>query len=97
MARAKVVHSTDACTIIFEGDKKSPEPTMGAIKFPGGSVEVSRASDGSYWVHMNIDGEVIDSRVDYHPEKYAELVKAGEETIPNIAAGEAIQHIAVRV
>lgn len=70
MARAKVTHSTNACTIIFEGDPASPEPEHGIIKFPGGHVEVARTSDGSYWCHLRRDSdadafEVVGSRIDY--------------------------------
>lgn len=67
MARAKIVHSEDAVTVIFEGNKASPEPTTGIIKFPGGHVEVARCSDGSYWVHTSIDSiaDIEQSRIDY--------------------------------
>ena len=50
MARAKVTHSDDAVQITFNGDKRNPEPSTAVVKFPGGYVEVSRCSDGTYWV-----------------------------------------------
>lgn len=75
MAKHKVVHSEDCCTIVIQGNKASPEPTAAVIKFPGGHVEVSRASDGGYWAHLTRektdDGEheVNDSRIDYDFER----------------------------
>lgn len=80
MAKAKVVHSDDAVAVIFEGNPKRPEPTMGVIRFPGGFVEVSRCSDGSYWAHLKLDNgnlsspeyEIADSRVDYDYEGQVE-------------------------
>lgn len=67
MARAKVVHSEDAVLVEFKGDKRNPEPTTGVIRFPGGHVEVSRCSDGTYWAHLvaNDGANVVDGRIDY--------------------------------
>lgn len=48
----KIVRSTDATTLIIEGDKRNPEPSHAIIRFPGGFVEVARCSDNSYWVHV---------------------------------------------
>jgi len=95
MARAKIVHSTDAATIIFEGDKRSPEPSTGIILFPGGSVEVSRTTDGQYWAHVAIkEGAAItDSRIDYQHDAY----KRNNRAIPPIPAHEDIQHMAILV
>ena len=96
MARAKVVHSDDACTIIFKGNKANPEPSTGIIKFPGGHVEVSRTSDGQYWAHIsrkNIDaeaGSITDSRIDYPYE-------LGEHGIPSIPDQDQIEHIAIKI
>jgi len=90
MARAKVVHSSDAVCVIFEGNKANPEPVTGVIKFPGGHVEVSRCSDGSYWAHVEV----------FHPENigagridYSDRVKA-VETLPD---ANKIKKLAVRV
>jgi len=69
MAKLKnIVHSKDACTLIFKGNEKIPEPSLGVIKFPGGFVEVSRCSDGSYYAHISSDcsDNIIDSRIDYN-------------------------------
>lgn len=67
MARAKVVHSEDAVLIEFKGDRRNPEPTTAVIKFPGGHVEVSRCSDGTYWAHLTVveAANIVDGRVDY--------------------------------
>lgn len=67
MARAKVTHSEDAVQITFNGDRRNPEPSTAVIKFPGGHVEVSRCSDGSYWAHIEVVDHIniMSSRVDY--------------------------------
>ena len=95
MAKATVVHSTDAVTVIFNGDIKNPEPSTGIIKFPGGHVEVSRTSNGEYWVHTFIDetAEITGSRIDYRYEKYLEM--GGK--IPPLPAHEHVQKVAVRI
>jgi hypothetical protein len=90
MARAKVVHSTDSVCVIFEGNRASPEPSTGVIKFPGGHVEVSRCSDGSYWAHVEV----------FHPENigqgridYSDRVQ-GVESLPD---SNRVKKLAVRV
>lgn len=61
------------------GDKtKRPESAQHIITFPGGAIELSRTSDGSYWAHILVNrgwvdgdqegyhaarGQVIDSRI----------------------------------
>lgn len=62
------------------GDKTRPEPATHIIEFPGGAIELSRTSDGSYWAHIIVNhdfalddahglraafGDVIGSRIDY--------------------------------
>jgi hypothetical protein len=43
------------------GDKKRPESAQHIIEFPGGAIEVSRCSDGSYWAHIIVhQGEVLE-------------------------------------
>ena len=95
MAKAKVVHSQDGCTMIFKGDVKHPEPALGVIKFPGGEVEVSRTSDGSYWAHLSVDDDATleDSRVDYRYQ----MAPENAEHIPSIPGEEYIQKLAIRV
>ena len=95
MAKSKVVHSDDACTIIFKGDIKDPEPSTGVIKFPGGLVEVSRTSDGKYWAHIYADdaANIVHSRVDYN---FEEWVKTGGD-VPEIPRQESIKKIAIKI
>lgn len=94
MAKLKnIVHSIDACTLIFKGDKKNPEPTYGIIKFPGGCVEVARCSDGSYYAHIEADKSenIIDSRIDYNHEGYS------KHGIPDIPDQNKIKKLAVKI
>lgn len=93
MAKAQVDHSEDAVTITFNGDVRRPEPAMGAIKFPGGLVEVARASDGSYWAHVRVDDprNIVSSRIDYDRTGWL------EQGIPPIPMADRVQHLAVRV
>jgi len=90
MARARIVHSDDAATIIFNGDIKHPEPSTGIIKFPGGHVEVTRCSDGTYWAHVAVvDGvNIVDSRIDH---------KIGSWCIRDMPDAETVNHIAIKV
>ena len=95
MAKAKVVHSQDAVTVLVKGDPRSPEPGTSIIKFPGGNVEVTRCSDGkTYWAHISLDEEteILDSRLGYY---YGE----NEVTrhIHDIADHEQIRQLALRV
>jgi len=94
MAKAKVVHSADACMIIFKGQKSKPEPSTGIIKFPGGHVEVSRTSDGKYWAHVYTDeaANIVDSRIDYDYEGWCNF-----HNIPKVPGGKHIQKIAVKI
>jgi len=94
MAKLKnIVHSKDACTLIFKGDKSNAEPTMGAIKFPGGYVEVSRCSDGSYYAHIVADNSenIIASRIDYNYEA------SHEHGIPDIPDMDKIEKLSIKI
>lgn len=91
--------SEDALTIHVKGDKRNPEPGSLIVLFPGGHIELTRCTDGTYWAHIAREvgnekqkGEIIDSRIDYTPEAYAV-----HRNIPSIPAHEEIQHIAVRI
>lgn len=90
MARANVTHSTDAVQITFNGDKRSPEPSTGVIKFPGGHVEVSRCSDGTYWAHIaTVAGaNIIEGRIDREGRLHA---------VESMEDAEKINHLAIRV
>lgn len=93
MAKAQVVHSEDAVTVIFKGNPKSPEPSTAIVKFPGGHVEVARCLDNSYWIHFAVDhpDNTKDSRIDY---AYEEHLKHGIIDVPD---ADKIKHLAVRI
>lgn len=80
---AKNRHFT-ARVIELKGDPRHPESAQTIVKFPGGSIEVSRCSNGQdYWAHIEVHNEaiideavresaqglIVDSRVDYVPER----------------------------
>ena len=90
----KQVKSSDALTIIIEGDTRNPEPMSCIIKFPGGSVEVTRCTDDTYWAHIGVEdlGNVIDSRVDH-----AYDVAHALDKIPSFPRAEEVNHIALRI
>lgn len=100
----RIVHSDDATTVVIEGDIRNPEPATVVVKFPGGHIEVSRCTDGSYWAHVarclesngeigDRAGRIADSRIDYTPEAWRE----NGMTIPPLPAHEHMQHLAVRI
>lgn len=95
MARANVVHSEDAVTVLFAGNRNKPEPSTGIIRFPGGHVEVARTSDGAYWAHVEVEkaGNIQQSRIDYNHEGY----EATGGSIPTIPHADKIQHMAILV
>ncbi|MBA1305899.1 hypothetical protein [Stutzerimonas stutzeri] len=94
MARAKVTHSSDAVQITFKGDPRNPEPSTAVIRFPGGHLELSRCTDGSYWAHLEVVSpeNVVDSRVDYTVEAHRTL---GE--IPRLPMANQVKKIALKV
>lgn len=94
MARAKVTHSDDAVLIEFQGDKRNPEPATGIIKFPGGHVEVSRCSDGTYYAHIEVvdAANVVDSRFDFS-ELRPDMVRS-VHTLPH---GDLVKHVAIKI
>ena len=52
-------------TLIGDPNIKIEKPYT-IIGFPGGDVEISRTSDGNYWVHVAVrdGGKLIDARLD---------------------------------
>jgi len=82
---------------VLRGDKKTKsEPAQHIIEFPGGSVEVSRLDDGTYWAHIIVNadvtrlvGRVIDSRVDWSERRL--------EAIPSIPDNASLTQIAVLI
>lgn len=102
MAKFQVVLSEDAATIVIRGDRRRPEPTYAIIQFPGGSVEVSRHSEGGYWIHIARQpkrkawegepaGRIIESRIDYEEQA------RGAVRLEDLPDGELIEHIAARI
>jgi len=90
MAKARVTHSADAVQVTFEGDKRNPEPSTGVIKFPGGHVEVSRCTDGTYWAHIAVvsGANIVDGRIDRDDRTQA---------VADLENADKIVHIAIRV
>ena len=61
------------------------------LEFPGGSFELARCSDGTYWAHIALtDGRLLDARID-----------AAGRYVPNSVGAELaatdFQHLAVRI
>lgn len=101
--RVQIIHSDDATTVLIRGNVRNPEPATVVVKFPGGNIEVSRCSDGTYWAHFQrcldtneeieqVAGEIVDSRVDFTPEAWQR-----DPRTPALPAHADIQHIAVRI
>lgn len=85
------------------GDKtEKVESAQHIIEFPGGAIEVSRCTDGSYWAHIIVNhgfgdadgdgmntavGEVVGSRIEHQNG-------TGPADLPN---EKAIEHVAVLI
>ncbi len=83
------------------GDKaKQIESAQHVIEFPGGAIELSRTTDGSYWAHILINhsyatddcegfrsslGSIIDSRLD------------NGQTIEKLPNQATISQVAIRI
>jgi superfamily I DNA and/or RNA helicase len=53
MKNFKLEHfGSNAQGVKITGDKKNQEPEHFIIKLPFGEVEISRTTDGNYWVHV---------------------------------------------
>lgn len=91
MARAEVVHSEDGVCVVFNGNPKRPEPSLGVIKFPGGHVEVSRCSDGTYWCHLEAfdSRNIVDSRIDY--------MHAASQSVTDLPEAKHVKKLALRI
>jgi hypothetical protein len=72
------------------GDKNKPEPPYFRVVFPFGDIDISRCSDGCYWVHIRrntaddviasdtrVEGKIIDGRVDVEG-KHASETSCGD-------------------
>jgi len=92
----------------LQGDKtKAIEPAQHIIEFPGGAVEVSRCSDGTYWAHIIVNnertiddtegrlsaiGEVVDTRIDWSDPR-----SGVQEITPPRESGEPFDQLAIRI
>lgn len=86
----------------IHGDpKRQPEPESLRIVFPGGEVNLTRCSDGSYWAHITRHeselgddirpaGRLVDARIDVRG-KHASECDAGDFANPET------YHVAVRI
>ena len=50
---------TDAEGVTIKGDRQHPEPSSFIVRLPFGTVEISRCSDDSYWVHTIANREGV--------------------------------------
>jgi hypothetical protein len=93
--------------IELSGNPKSCEPPHVRIAFPGGDVEVVRATDGpkpDYWVHIRINHH-DDGKSDPSETTYAQLVDARLDQIDKHSADSdlgdfnrpELYHVAIRV
>jgi hypothetical protein len=88
-----------AKTIHLYGDKKTKtEPAQHIITFPGGSVEVSRCDDGTYWAH------IARNRADQHPPNDVGVFLSGRidsdgpnATRPISIDDTGVYHVAIRI
>lgn len=104
MAKGKVIHSGDACTVLVEGNKHvRAEPSTHVIQFPGGHIEVSRTDNDEYWAHIWVNkGQVLD---DIHMFSKPGRIVEGRVDCPRpFGDGAAIlhgiekaEHISVRI
>ena len=99
-------------TVELKGERSKPESAQHIITFPGGSIEVSRTSDGDYWAHIAVNpepatdcgipiasrqGVISDSRIDFTHDEWSNRVGTDKPCIPSIEGGEKIQHLAVKI
>lgn len=90
----------------LRGDRRTPEPIHFRISFPGGDVEIVRATDGDdpdYWIHVRVNGredcvavpgskigKITSARLDIR-DKHASESDLGDFANPGL------YHLAVRV
>ncbi len=104
MAKGKVIHSGDACTVLVEGNKKVRlEPSEHMIEFPGGSISVMRTSKDEYWAHIWVNkkqvledihvfskpGRIVEGRIDYP--------RSSGNCVSPLDGCENADHIAIRI
>ena len=88
----------------LEGNPENPEKPYFRVCFPGGDIDISRTTNGEYWIHLRVDrpesgmhiaGEtktahITDARLDAHG-KHASEMDQGDFNDPNL------YHVALRV
>lgn len=90
------------CKVItLKGDKHKPEPATHIIEFPGGSIEVTRTTDGDYWAHIAVNrGQALDDCEGFHGNT-AQVVDARIDrtvgSVEGLPDHDTIQHIAIRI
>jgi len=87
--------------IRLHGDKTTkPESAQHIIEFPGGSIELSRTTDGHYWAHIAVNkGQVLDD-CDGFNGKQGEVISARldtENAVLSLDDPKRIQHLAVLI
>lgn len=90
--------------ITLLGDKtKKPEPAQHIIEFPGGAIEVSRCTDGSYWAHILVTQEnVCDDLLPGRAGAYgivvdSRLQRLDGDRVESIERTEQLQQVAVLI
>ena len=94
--------------ILLKGDRRNPESAEHIIKFPGGSIAVTRTSDNEYWAHIQVNrkesgldiggiveeknGEIVDTRIDYDRTESEPMGR-----IEEFDTAPNISHMAVRI
>lgn len=94
---------TNVLGVRLLGDKRQPEPEEFRVAFPGGSISVTRTTDGDYWAHVVVNhpgatfhdpdspsGSIADGRVDVLG-KHASESSAGDLGNPQA------YHAAIRI
>ena len=103
MKRLRVIGMGDEVQgVELKGDRRNPEPTYFRVCLPFGDVDITRTSNGEYWVHVRVNrpvsggtpgarpGRVKDARIDAH-DKHAGELDASLLVDPNL------YHLAVRL
>lgn len=94
----------NAAGVRLLGDPRKPEHAEFNVAFPGGEVNIARASDGAYWVHVYTSrpgtpgyspeadpaGRIVDARMDILGRHTGD-VNVGDFNDPDL------YHLAVRV
>lgn len=108
MSRLKIQSlGTDCEGIVLRGSDKHPEPDHVRIMFPGGDLEIVRATDGDkpdYWVHVrinhpdhgaNVPGETMHAKL--VDARLDQLGKSASESNLGDFENPNLYHVAIRV